>query len=102
MQRVKATYGERPFEGLGLFGYDEGRRTWTRAWIDVTSTGIPCADGEEKEKGRVWEFRASFVGPSGPSSARDRHPHVGPDELRLETWLGDAKDPTMTRTCRGA
>src|SRR5262245_30923417 len=57
---IKGEGGGKSFEGRGLLGYDNGKKRWTSVWADNMGTGIALGDGEEKEKGKVWEFKYPF------------------------------------------
>src|SRR5262245_2232521 len=97
-QEAHGTFDGKPFEGRGVIGYDNAKKKWVSAWVDTVGTGILCGEGEEKEKGKVWEFKATMEGPMGPMTMRDVLTKVSDKELRYESYMGELPKPMMTIT----
>jgi hypothetical protein len=84
---AKGEIGGKPFEGRGLMGYDKGTKRFNAVWIDNYSTNIMYSDGTEKEKGKVWEFKGSVVGPDGEMKMRDVYTVVSDKEYKIESHV---------------
>jgi len=64
-QRFSGTFMEQPFEGYGLLGYDNKKKTYTSFWIDNSSTSMMTSSGTADETGKVVTMHASTDGPDG-------------------------------------
>lgn len=49
----KGTLMERPFEGLGLLGYDNYKKKYTSVWCDSQSTTLLTSEGLADQTGKV-------------------------------------------------
>jgi len=45
-----------PYEGYGIFGYDNHKSKWTSTWMDNMNTAMIYAEGEETEDGTIELF----------------------------------------------
>jgi len=45
-----------PFEGFGIFGYDNQKQMWTSAWVDNMNTSTSYAEGQETDEGTIEMF----------------------------------------------
>lgn len=51
--KLNATMMVQPFEGLGLFGYDNYKKKYTYAWCDSISTTLLTSEGLADRSGKV-------------------------------------------------
>lgn len=52
---------EMPFQGLGLYGYDNLRGKYHSTWVDSMSTGIMVSEGTSIDSGTGFEFEGEYV-----------------------------------------
>jgi Protein of unknown function (DUF1579) len=95
-QEFVGTFEGERFVGRGLIGFDNATKRYVTSWIDSMGTGIMTGEGEETETGKVWKFKSSFNGPSGPISMRDVLTVVGDKEMTWESYMGDGPVPMMS------
>lgn len=53
----------KPFEGIGIEGYDNAKKKWVMSWMDSMGTGIITAEGTGDIKSRT--FTGEELGPDG-------------------------------------
>jgi hypothetical protein len=95
-QEAVGSFEGQAFVGRGLIGFDNATRKWVSSWIDSMSTGIMTGEGVETVKGKRWEFKSTFNGPTGPMTMRDVLQVVNANELEYQGFMGDSKTPMMT------
>ncbi|MCB9849330.1 MAG: DUF1579 domain-containing protein [Phycisphaerales bacterium] len=54
-----------PFEGRGIFGYDNGLKKYVATWIDTMSTKIMTYEGEYDEGSKALTMRSTVIAPDG-------------------------------------
>jgi hypothetical protein len=57
-QNVAGSMMGMPFEGQGVFGYDNGEKKYVSSWLDTWGTGMMNGTGTETEKGKIWVFQS--------------------------------------------
>ena len=62
-QEAKGTFMGMPFEGYGLTGYDNLKKTYTTFWIDNTSTAMMVAAGQIDAAGTTLTFTGTMDDP---------------------------------------
>jgi len=60
LQEVKSDMESRPFEGMGLMGYDNFKKKYTSMWIDSMATGIMTSLGTCDDSGKVFTMIGEF------------------------------------------
>jgi len=58
-------FGEAPFEGHGVMGYDKIQKKWVSAWVDSFSTMIGVSTGTYDADTRTWTLLAEMKDPMG-------------------------------------
>jgi hypothetical protein len=82
--------GEKPaFAGLGLIGYDNLRKKYTRMWVDTMTTAITTSLGSCDSEGKIFTFEKEEMDPVTAKKVKGR------DELRLLN--NDAHDLVVYR-----
>jgi len=61
-QHVGTLFGG-PFEGVGLYGYDNAKKAYTNVWMDSFSTGIILSTGTMDASGKVLTLHGSYDDP---------------------------------------
>ncbi len=64
-QQVKAEMMGMPFEGMGLWGYDNIKKEHISTWVDSMSTGIMVSRGTDDADGKVFTFNGEYLDASG-------------------------------------
>ena len=54
-----------PFEGIGICGYDNIKKTFVSTWMDSMSTGIVTEQGSYDPASKTFTFKSEFPDPSG-------------------------------------
>ena len=63
LMTFKGDFGGMPFEGSGVVGYDNLRKSYVGAWIDNFSSGIMNSVGEIDSTGKVFTFTGEEIDP---------------------------------------
>ena len=58
------TFSDMPFEGMGIDGYDNGKREFFTCWMDNMGTGMMRLTGVADADGQGWTFRGPMFDPS--------------------------------------
>ena len=64
-ERHKGLAGGRPYEGLGLLGFDNADSTFTVVWLDNLGTRTAVLRGPAGAPGEPLELRGGFTEPAG-------------------------------------
>ena len=85
--------GMGPFEGFGIYGYDNVTQKFTASWIDNMSTGIAQGTGELAPDGKKLTITYKYTCPVSkkPTSMREIHTNTGENTRTLEMWGTDPK-----------
>jgi hypothetical protein len=80
--------GTGPFEGFGIYGYDNVTQKFTASWIDNMSTGIAQGTGELSPDGKTLTITYKYTCPvtKKPTTMREVHTHTGENTRTLEMW----------------
>ena len=54
----------KPYQGLGLMGYDPQLAKFISIWIDSLSTGVMISEGTSDQAGKSFTFKTQFQHPS--------------------------------------
>jgi hypothetical protein len=57
-QDFKSTFMNQPFEGIGIFAFDNATKQYVSSWIDSMSTGLMLMKGKEDAKGKLVQTGA--------------------------------------------
>ncbi|MBI4582381.1 MAG: DUF1579 domain-containing protein [Planctomycetes bacterium] len=82
-----------PYEGLGIYGFDNVSQKFVSVWIDNHSTGIMNGVGAMSEDGKTitWEFTVNCPITQKPTVLREIETITGPDTKTLEMFATDHK-----------
>ena len=64
-ERATGTFGDMPFEGRGITGYDNAKKAYVFSWIDNMGTGLMTGTGSYDAAKKVMTFKVSGTGPDG-------------------------------------
>ncbi len=104
--------GMGPFNGFGLYGYDNVAQKFQSTWIDNCGTGIMFGTGELSSDGTTmtWKFTYNCPITRKPTTMREIEKMTGKDTRTMEIYTIDPKsgkeykmmDAAMTRTAGGS
>jgi hypothetical protein len=85
--------GAGPFQGGGIYGYDNVMKKFVSSWIDNQSTGIMQGDGELSDDGKsiTWNYKFSCPITKKRVALKEVDTTTGPDTKKLEMWTDDPK-----------
>lgn len=92
MQEVKSADKKRPFEGIGLTGYDNVRERYTGVWMDTMGTGMMSATGIYSPTENAIKEHGTFSCPiSGDKTQEFRADWkiIDDDHYRYEMFIND-------------
>ncbi len=77
-----------PFEGFGLFGYNNTTQKFEGVWVDNMGTMMMFYTGELAKDGKSHVWNSKFIDPiTGKDSwMRETETITGPDTMTLEMW----------------
>lgn len=85
--------GMGPFNGLGIYGFDNVSKQFVSSWVDNMGTGIMQGVGEASADGKVitWKYTANCPITKKPTIMREIETITGPNSKTLEMWSIDPK-----------
>jgi hypothetical protein len=85
--------GMGPFNGFGVYGFDNISQKFQATWVDNCSTGIMNGKGDLSSDGRVltWVFNHHCPITKKPVTMREIETITGPNSKTLEMWGTDPK-----------
>jgi hypothetical protein len=80
--------GMGPYNGLGIYGFDNVGQKFVAIWLDNHGTGIMKGEGELSDDGKVitWEFTGNCPITKGPVKMREVETITGPNSKTIETF----------------
>ncbi len=70
--QVTGDFGGMKFEGVGVTGYDNLRKTYVGAWIDNFGTGISTSTGTADAEGKVFTYIGEELDPITKQKIKSR------------------------------
>ena len=95
LQEYTGTMMGMPFEGMGLWGYDNVEKRYVGTWGDSTSTGLMSSAGQYDDSTKSWTMLGSFKDPAGNTiKTREVITIVSNDKHTFEFYMPgpDGKD----------
>jgi hypothetical protein len=85
--------GMGPFNGFGLYGFDNVSKKYQSTWIDNCGTGMMNGTGELSSDGRTltWVFNYNCPITKKPTTMREVERYTGKDTMTLEMYGVDPK-----------
>jgi hypothetical protein len=85
-ERLEGEAHDKPFNGLGVFGYDNGSKKYESVWCDTASTCLMTMTGTIDDAGKVFTYTPTFDDPitGKPSTGRILVTIVNRDENKVE------------------
>lgn len=65
VEHFKSEYQDKPFEGMGVFGYDNAKKKYVSTWLDNMGTGIMNSEGTYDESTKTLTMLGSSATPMG-------------------------------------
>jgi hypothetical protein len=91
--------GMGPFEGFGIYGFDNVSQKFVSSWIDNQGTGMMQGTGELSDDGKVMTWKFDFYCPltKKASVMREVETVTGPNTKRFEMFGPDPKTGKETK-----
>lgn len=85
--------GMGPFNGFGIYGYDNVSKKFQGTWCDNMGTGMMTGTGElsSDEKTLTWTYNYNCPIKKGPATMREVQKRTGPDSMTMEMFGADPK-----------
>jgi hypothetical protein len=85
--------GMGPYDGFGIYGFDNVSQEFVAIWIDNHSTGIMKGTGQQSEDGKTitWSYTHNCPLTKKPAHMRDVEKVTGPNSKTLEMFGEDPK-----------
>ena len=85
--------GMGPFQGFGLYGFDNVSKQFVSTWIDNMGTGMMTGVGEKSDNGKTlsWKYTANCPIAKKPVTITEVETITGADTKTLEMWGVDPK-----------
>jgi uncharacterized protein DUF1579 len=64
MEQVKSTFNNKPFEGMGLTGYDNQQKKYVSFWVDNMGTMMMTSEGTMDATGKVLTWTTEMPDPA--------------------------------------
>ena len=85
--------GMGPYEGMGIYGYDNVAKEFVSTWLDNFSTGMMQGKGKLSKDGKklTWDYKVHCPRTDKQISMREIETIEGPNSKTLESWTEDPK-----------
>lgn len=85
--------GSGPFQGGGIYGYDNVSKKFVSSWIDSQSTGIMQGTGHLSDDGKSikWKFKFNCPLTKKPAVMEEVDTNTGDNSKKLEMFVDDPK-----------
>jgi hypothetical protein len=87
LQQFKGEFEGKPFEGMGVHGYDKAKKKSVSGWIDNMSTGIMVSEGEYNEATSTLTETGESDTPVGKFKSRSTYHVVDDDTVVLTMYM---------------
>ena len=80
VESFKSEYDGKPFEGMGITGYDNVKKKYVSTWMDNMGTGIMHSEGTYDESTKTLTMHGSSATPMGDMKMRMENKDVSKDK----------------------
>ncbi len=108
VEQFASTFMGKPFEGMGVYGYDNVTKKYVTIWLDNSGTGIARSEGTRDEAAKTTTYFGEYVDPmKGPSKFKNVLREVSKDRQVFEMYMIDSggqeqKSMEITYTRQGS
>lgn len=88
----EGNFGDMPFEGSGVMGYDKIGKQWVSSWVDNFSTMIGNETGTYDKATRTWTMRSKMKDPLGNTVQHKAFHKIISDNERTMTFFQRMSD----------
>jgi hypothetical protein len=83
--------GMGPFNGFGIYGYDNVSKKFQATWVDNCGTGMMTGTGElsADQKTLTWTYKATCPITKKETTMREVQKRTGPDTMTMEMYGAD-------------
>lgn len=86
-QKLKTNFGGKPFEGLGITGFDKAKKKYVGIWVDNAGTGIMHTVGTYNEKSKTMMEVGHSSSPLGEMKMRMITKTISDDEFVFTMYM---------------
>jgi hypothetical protein len=79
--------GPKPFEGVGIHGYDNAKQKYFYLWLDSMGTGYMIGEGDADASGKVITYMSECDMGMGPMKVKSIARHTSDDENVFEMYM---------------
>jgi hypothetical protein len=87
LQKFKSVAGGKPFEGIGISGYDKAKKKHVTVWLDNTCTSIMTGEGEYDADTKTFTEAGEVSSPFGTMRYRNEIKESSDDEFTLTMYM---------------
>lgn len=92
VNHFQGSFGDIPFEGRGVMGYDKIQKKFVSVWIESMSTMIYTGTGQYDAATRTFTMLSNYTDPMGDKKrGKQVHTIVSDSERTLEFYEADAE-----------
>lgn len=83
-----------PFNGMGIYGYDNVAQKFQSSWIDNCGTGMMIGTGDLASDGKTLTYHSTYTCPitNKPATWRQVERRTGKDSMVMEMYGNDVKN----------
>jgi hypothetical protein len=87
-EKFSGQFMGQPFEGLGLTGYDNVKKSYWSTWVDNMGTGMMASTGNTSDGGKSFKYMSSMADPmTGKDTPEESRINVADhDHYTMEMW----------------
>ena len=88
MEKAEGIFQGMPFHGMGIYGYDNGMKTYVSTWVDNMGTGIMHGTGVSSDGGKTinWSHKGYDAMTKKEQSYRSVMHQMTPDQYHMEMY----------------
>ena len=98
VEKAEGNFMGMPFQGMGIYGYDNGMKTYVSTWVDNMGTGIMHGTGASDDGGKTinWSSKAYDAMTKKEQSYRSTMHMMSADQYHFEMY-GPGPDGKETK-----
>jgi hypothetical protein len=88
MEKAEGNFQGMPFHGMGIYGYDNGKKTYVSTWVDNMGTGIMHGTGQSPDGGKTINWSSTSYDPMTKKEQlyRSVMHKMSPDQYHFEMY----------------
>lgn len=87
VENFTSEYQDKPFKGMGVFGYDNAKKKYVGTWLDNMGTGIMHSEGTYDESTKTLTMHGSSATPMGEMKMKMENKCVSKDKSIFTMYM---------------